>query len=165
MDRGHFDALIAAINRHDAEDVRRLIDAGAPFQQRNRLGVTPLIIACGTGDGVIAKVLVEAGADINATGPDGATALMHAGRVGSLEMVTLLLNRGAAVDTRDPHQRTALFYATEFPAKPEIMRVLIEAGADAAARDADGKAPLDLVHVPFSQRGAVRALRLASNRK
>src|SRR5262245_20614305 len=145
--RADFDALVAAINREDVGNVHQLIDAGAPFDERNDIGVTPLIIACGTGATAIAELLVKAGADTNATGPDGATPLMHAARVGSLEIVTLLLNSGAIVDTRDPHQRTALFYATEFPAKPQIIRALIEAGADARARDLDGKTPLELARV------------------
>ena len=181
-DPTNFEGLIAAINRHDAGDVRRFIEAGAPFQSRNNLGLTPLTIASATGDLAIAQVLVEAGADVNATGPHETTALMWAARTGSVEIVSLLLEHGAQVGARDSHARTALFYAAESPPRPEVIRRLVEAGADVAARDADGKIPLDLarvkvlclrvpftgieltLHIPFSHTRAVKALSVASTR-
>ena len=58
-------------------------------------------------------------------------------------MTTLLLDHGARPDTAGPSGKTALMFAAMFN-RSEILRLLIERGADPAARDVDGLSALDV---------------------
>lgn len=57
------DSLIDAVRFRDAERVERLIEQGAPLEERDHRGATPLIVAAGSEQYVIAERLVAAGAD------------------------------------------------------------------------------------------------------
>ncbi len=56
-------SLIDAVRYRDPELVTRLIDEGAPLEERDYRGATPLIIAAASEQYLIAEQLVAAGAD------------------------------------------------------------------------------------------------------
>lgn len=62
------------------------------------------------------------------------------------EMVTLLLDAGAPVDALDGKRRTPLFAAVE-SGDGDLVRLLIERGANVSWRDVDGKTPLSEIMV------------------
>jgi Ankyrin repeats (3 copies)/Ankyrin repeats (many copies) len=101
--------------------------------------------AAAGGASAAARLLLERGADA-----DGG-ALHAAARHGRLELVRLLLGAGADPDRRDPDTgRTALHDAVA--AGPdgegaEVVRVLLEAGADVGAITNDGASALDISRV------------------
>lgn len=76
------------------------------------------------------------------TGPDGQPALVAAALRGHAEIVSLLLRRGAdpLVTERDGFN---VWHAAAFQGRPEVLRVLIDAGAQGyGPSDVDGFTPL-----------------------
>ncbi len=114
------------------------------------------------------RALLELGLDPNETGASGRTPLMVAARLDMVETADILLAHGAAIDTGardavaqtdgtgDPlcmtgeaavsntPGRTALSYAAEL-GSPEMVRLLLDHGADPASRDSAGRCPADYV--------------------
>ena len=73
-------ALVGARGR--SRDARLLLGAGADATLANRYGITPLFLACATGNEAMIRLLLDAGADPSSTDPTGETALMAAVRLG-----------------------------------------------------------------------------------
>ena len=122
------------MHRENVEIVDLLIGAGADANAANDLGVTPLLMACARGYGVLVESLLAAGADPNAALESGETALMAASRAGSLDAVNALLVAGARVNaTESTRGQSALMWAVA-NRHPAITRALIEHGADAGVR-------------------------------
>lgn len=112
------------------------------------------------------RALLELGLDPNESGASGRTPLMVAARLDLVEAAETLLAHGATLDsgagdavaqtdsTGDPlcmtgdaaptdtPGRTALSYAAEF-GSPEMVRLLLDHGADAAKSDTAGRRPAD----------------------
>jgi hypothetical protein len=112
------------------------------------------------------SMLLDLGFDPDEPGASGLTPLMLAARLDLVEAAKMLLARGAAVDrgaseavaqtdvagnalcktgdtaAGDIPGRTALSYAAEF-ATPEIVRLLLDHGADPTKRDTAGRRPAD----------------------
>jgi len=55
-----------------------------------------------------------------------------------------LIAHGADVNARGPGGRTAAHFAAERNTAATTLAVLVESGADLAARDEDGHTPLDI---------------------
>ena len=123
-----------AVRHDDVMLVERLIRAGANARAANRYGVTPIALACESGSAAIVERLLTAGVSANATGPQGETALHTCARSGKADAVKALLTHGASVDPGDSWRgQTPLMWATA-EKHPDVMRLLIEAGADVNAR-------------------------------
>ncbi len=126
-------ALAWAVRHDDADLVDRLIRAGADVKAANRYGVTPLSLACVNGNAAIIEKLLKAGADANELGPQDETPLMTVARTGSVPAAKVLLAHGAKVDARETwHGETALMWAAA-QQHPEMVKALIDAGADVNA--------------------------------
>ena len=138
--------------RHSArEQVRVLLDAGAPANARSPTGWTPLLLACLGGVHVehtdperlaeVVSMLLEAGADPAAAGvapaarPAGLTALHYAAETGSLSPAEELLSCGANPLVRDGAGETAAELA-ERQGHSEVVALL-----RAAERSATSAAP------------------------
>ena len=135
-------ALHWAVRQDQAEIAGLLLRTGADANAANRYGLTPLSLAGTNGSPETAALLLDAGADPNLATPDGEAPLMTAARTGSPEVLRLLLTHGARVDDSEAwRQQTALMWAAA-EGNAAAARVLIEAGADVAARSSGGMTAL-----------------------
>ncbi len=129
---------------NSVENVQVLLNAGAEVNRRtcedwNRS--TPLHAAARSAEPGVVAALLEAGADVQATADDGSTALHDAVPYGSFEddderapVVRALVEAGVPLEGRDARGWTPLHFAAERTG-PEVVRVLLEAGADATVSD------------------------------
>ena len=143
-------ALHWAAYRGERTMAELLLQAGASLNATNDLGVTALWVASASRNVTIVEVLLEAGADPNITPRTGATPLMVAARTGSADAVKLLAMRGARVNEAEAGRRqTALMWAVSRQ-HPQVVRVLVEAGADVNARTATSRHHVLLCCAAFS---------------
>lgn len=162
-------ALVEAAAAGDTSRVKALIAGGADVNAKNRFGSAPLVSALVSGHADTAEALINTGADVNVDGgaplatamqkgrqevvalllakganvnarrEDGLTPLMLVAGAGDFRNVTLLLERGADVPGSG---RTPLHYAASYSDSADIVRALLDKGADVSARDAYGETAL-----------------------
>lgn len=104
---------------------------------------TALIAAAGEGHAQLVRALLERGADPRRRADNGARALDLAASQGQLAVVQLLLAHDPQLlDLPGGGENTALMVAAGW-GHAEVVRVLLERGADARKRLADGRHALD----------------------
>jgi uncharacterized protein len=140
-------ALLFAARSGDLASAKLLVAAGANVNDADAWGVSAAVMAAHSGFGELLEFLLERGADPNAAGA-GFTALHAAIMRRHLRMVTALLAHGAdpnaRLETWTPTRRSSKDYnfapelvgATPFWlaarfSEPDVMRLLLEYGADA----------------------------------
>ncbi len=124
-------ALTWAAMRSNAAMAERLLAAGADPNISNIYGVAPLQVAIENAATEIAQMLLLKGANPNTARESGETPLMTAARLGNGEIVKLLLSRRADPNARERRfGQNSLMWAA---GSPEIVRMLIAAGADVQA--------------------------------
>ncbi len=140
--------LLRAVIGNDMEVIQALLAKGAS-PNINAMGVTPFLVAAGVGGGggggrggpggvgnmALLNLLLEHGADVNAQVTGTKTYSMRNARTPST-------NEGM----------TALHVAAQ-AGRPEVVRYLLEKGANPAIADANGKKAIDLVGAPAGGRG------------
>lgn len=134
------------------EMLTMLIDAGAdPRSVAVGFGTpTPLIAAAqnwgGRDDGNIeaVKVLIARGAgqNVNVKDNEQRTALYYAVKGGKREMVADILTAKPDLSFRYPVSNGNILYFATQVAPPDIVKLLVDAGADVNATDKDGTTPL-----------------------
>lgn len=131
----------------EPELTRTVLQMGAPLEQQDRLGYTPLMAASLLGYPQAARTLIDQGANLEARNNDGQTALLVSvlgttanyvdlDAVGENpwhnrwgQVTQLLLERGADVNAADKRGATPLFLAI-FSQDVSLCGTLIQAGAD-----------------------------------
>ena len=108
------------------------------------VGIDDLIAATYRKDRRALNALLRAGAGINGPDEDGRTPLMHAvlDSAADASFIRHLLEQGASPNLADTAQRwTALHFAAQAQ-DPEVLVMLIDAGARVDAQDVFGNTPL-----------------------
>ena len=130
-----------------------LIEAGADVNAMDENGETPLHLATDAGEASLVALLLEAGADVNACEEYGRSLVHLAVCNGEQSVLKVLLEAGADIDAleamtniedldlEDVIWLTPLHSAVGLP---EIVSLLLKAGADASIRDSKGRLAWDI---------------------
>lgn len=146
-ERGRTAALIAT-HAHQTAAVGVLIDAGADINIRDQRTDNVLLYAGAEGLLDILRLAIAAGADTRLTNRFGGTALIPAAERGHVEIVRELLTT-SDVDVNHINNLgwTALLEAVILsdggPRHQQIVRLLLEHGADPSIADKDGVTSLE----------------------
>jgi hypothetical protein len=143
---GRTPVMVATVSRQ-TEAVRALVEAGADVDIRDNRLDNVFLYAGANGLLDILTIANEAGADPAITNRFGGIALIPASERGHVDVVRYLLAESDVdVDHVNRLGWTALLEAIILsdggPAHQEIVRLLLEAGADPDLADADGVTPL-----------------------
>ena len=131
------ESLFQAIQHGDTAGVKRLLNQGVSANAQDSEGTPALMAAVLYSNADCVKLLLDHGADRNARNAAGATPLHWA--VPDPAKVKLLLAAGADANARSTNlQRTPLLVAASYPGSTEVLRLLLEHGADIHAKDRSG---------------------------
>ena len=141
-------AVTAAVYAGSAPTVRLLVDAGASVDLQDDSHANAFLALGETGNVSVLDEVLRGDPDVGLTNRFGGTALIPAAHRGHVEMVRALLARTEVdVDHVNDPGWTALLEAVILgdggPAHTEIVRMLLEAGADRDIADRDGVTPLE----------------------
>lgn len=132
---------LIVLRRYD--DARQLLQRRPELiSDRNRSGETPLhwLAIERQAEGV--RMLLAAGADANTVANDGDGVLADAAGLGAVEVCRLLLAHGADPNRRGSFSDTPLHAAARHTPEPDVLDVLVAAGAELEARDGIEQTPL-----------------------
>ena len=163
---------LAAAHGTSSAVVNALVEAGARVSARDEKGATPLHSAASKGKSVaVLQALLVAGADPEAKDESGKTPWNYLNENDGLKETDLsrglagvscedwntslfferadtsdvsrCIESGAKVDVRNESDATPLHFAALKSEVPAVVQALLDAGADPAARDGQGKSPWD----------------------
>lgn len=144
--------LFTAVSSGNSRGVALLLARGANVHAREtKDGRIPLHFAAEkAGSSDVVKMLLDAGSDVNCLSGGGITPLCMAVGGRDTDVIQTLLDRGSDVHLRTPAGddggQTALHYACKcWGGTNEVIRLLIDHGADVNSRDFRQRTPLFLV--------------------
>jgi ankyrin repeat protein len=152
--QGRTPMMVASLLRGGSSTVALMLAKGADVRQEDGRGATALSLAASIGDVETMRLLLAAGADPNHVDRSGSTPINWASYGKRAEAVRILLQRGVDVNNVNtsggPPQKhgptnrlrvSPLHNAAAF-GPPEMVRDLLDAGAQVNARDSRGLTPL-----------------------
>ena len=135
--------LLIAIRSGSVKVANFLLDQrSVKVEVRNRQDESALMMAALKGQLAIAKRLIARGAEVN---KPGWTPLHYAATNAdpvSVEMARLMLEHHAYIDAASPNRTTPLMMAAHY-GKPDVVKLLLEEGADASLRNEKGLSAVD----------------------
>ncbi|XP_023717979.1 ankyrin repeat and death domain-containing protein 1A isoform X2 [Cryptotermes secundus] len=132
----------AALGGH-AGIVRRLVEAGAKTDARNKQGRTPLHAACEKGHVEVVEFLLRHDAELDARDEDGNSPLHTATENQQTQVVQLLLDNGSQPDAENMKGYTPLHVASSKGSRG-IIEALVQSGASLNRQSKNGNTPLHL---------------------
>ena len=140
-------AVTAAAYGGHADVVRALVAADADLDQQDDSRANALLSTGETGFVHVLREVLRGDPDLTRTNRFGGTALIPAADRGHVEIVRELLDTEIDIDHVNDLGWTALLEAVILgdggPSHQEIVRLLVEAGADVELADRDGVSPLE----------------------
>ena len=139
--------LITAAKANDAALVGQLIRAGGNVNAKDAIQDSAFLYAGAEGFNEVLQLTLAAGADVRSTNRFGGTALIPASEHGHVDTVRILIAAGVPVDHVNNLGWTAMQEAILLnsggPRQQEVVRLLLDAGADPGIRDPQGRTALD----------------------
>ncbi|NUC16466.1 ankyrin repeat domain-containing protein [Bacillus mycoides] len=160
-------SLMIATYKNDVKTAKALIDAGADVNIQDDMKNNPFLYAGAEGYLDILKLTINAGADPTLTNRYGGTALIPASEHGYIDVIKELLTR-TNIDVNHINNLgwTALMEAIVLSngdeAQQQVIRLLIEHGADVNIPDNDGITPLQ--HARTHNFEEIEKILLATNK-
>lgn len=140
-------ALLIATHNNAIQAANLLINSGSDVNAKDNLQDSPYLYAGAEGKLEILKMTIAAGADLKSTNRYGGTALTPAAHHGHVEVVSFLVTTKIDLDQINNLGWTALLEAVILGdggvSHQEIIRLLLDAGADRSITDGDGITPLE----------------------
>jgi len=146
--------LILAVDSGKSEAVEYLLNLNLfNVDETENGGITPLILACGIGSLSIVQFLINHGADVNHQAhSQGETPLNNAILYGGYkDIVDLLLRCKVDVNVANIYGLTPLINATR-KGYEEIVKMLVENGADLTLKDNEGRTALKWAELKFQEK-------------
>jgi len=139
--------LLIATQYNHIDAARVLIDAGADVNIQDAMRNSPYLYAGARGLNDILRMTLAHGADLKSTNRYDGTALIPAAERGYVETVGILIAAGVDVNHINKLHWTALLEAIILgrggPEHTQIVRDLVDAGADVNIADGEGVTPLE----------------------
>lgn len=142
-------ALVAAAYENHLEVARKLIEAGADVNVKDDTEQSAYLISTSEvgDDPRLLRLTLENGADVESLDSYNGTGLIRASERGYAEIVKELLNTDIDVDHVNNLEWTALLEAIILgdggSQHTEVVRLLVDSGADVNLADGDGVTPLE----------------------
>lgn len=138
--------LIAAAKANNAPLVAELIGRGGNVNAKDSIQDSAFLYAGAEGFNEVLQLTLAAGADVASINRYGGTALIPASEHGHVETAKILIAAGVPVNHVNNLGWTALQEAILLnnggPRQQEVVRLLLEAGADPDIRDPEGRTAL-----------------------
>lgn len=138
--------LIVAAKANDAPRVAELISRGGDVNAKDAIEDSAFLYAGAEGFNEVLQLTLPAGADVASTNRYGGTALIPASEHGHVETVKILIAAGVPVNHVNNLGWTAMQEAILLNnggrRQQEVVRLLLDAGADAGIRDPQGRTAL-----------------------
>ena len=139
--------LIRAAKANDAGAVAELIRAGGNVNAKDAIQDSAFLYAGAEGFNEVLRLTLAAGADVRSTNRFGGTALIPASEHGHVDTVKILIAAGVPVNHVNNLGWTAMQEAILLnnggPRQQEVVRQLLDAGADPGIRDPQGRTALE----------------------
>jgi ankyrin repeat protein len=123
---------------------RRYTNMELPAVTNPFIGEIVLIGVCANHFLGVARELLKAGANPNHASNDGRNAMYWALYCGNAELFKLLVQHGGDVNYRWQHDECTLVMMAAERGNMDILRVLVDAGADIGGQNKNGETALDL---------------------
>jgi ankyrin repeat protein len=137
-------AIVEFARDNNLVEVQKLLDSGIYPNTQDRRGWSPLMWATVKKNLAVVKLLLEYGADPNLVNYLGRSAIMYASKYGSYEIAKALIENGAILNpTIKLNNRPPLSEAAS-RGYLEVVRLLVEHGANVMYKGKDNKSALDL---------------------
>ncbi|MCC6540482.1 MAG: ankyrin repeat domain-containing protein [Bryobacterales bacterium] len=168
---GRTPVIVAASVPGNTAAVAMLLAKGANWKAADKLGMNALMAAAHANNLDAVRLLVAKGAEVTYAPPKFGTALHGAAINQNVAMARYLLSRGARVDATADYSHpvkaglialdrlTPLMFAVAY-GPVDMVRLLLDAGADVNARDIRGMTPLMLAVASEQQDPAIVKLLL-----
>jgi ankyrin repeat protein len=137
-----FSLLHFAAQSGQVESAKLLLQHGADINSVNNDGTNAMFIAAGNGHVPVMQLLRDSGLDLNRTTGDNSTLLMVAADYGHVTKAEYLISEGSTVNATDAFGSTALHYAAKQTDRADMIKFLIDNGADVDACEKKGMSAL-----------------------
>ena len=113
-------------------EVKGALSSGLDVNCRDERGRTGLMLACSYNNTEVVRLLLQSGADPNAKSFEDWTALLSSAGDSEvdIEIIRLLIEYGAKVNAQNEFETTPLVRACYWTDRADIVKILLDAGAD-----------------------------------